>query len=215
MTDYAWPEGLCPDRVSFSLETQTGRNVSPLTRQQKTYELTAPLWRCTIMFTGNYRGVRGRNDPYGQQNIGGRVDALLAKLRGGANRLSIYDFDRPLIRGTNDGWSLTNTAVAAGAETATISGFMPNTPAFLAGDYVGGDGRPHLVLDDVTANSSGVATISVYPPFIASIASGAMLYGKAPGWFRLTGDEYGQVMPDLGGDVTYQLEFLEDPYSGA
>lgn len=212
MVDYTWPARLCPDQCSFSLRTQTGRNLSPVTNTQKVYELSRPLWRVSLSFFGYYRDRPDCGDV--DSNVGGKIDALLARLRGGAHRVSIYDFDRPFIRGTNQGWGLTNDAVAANASTAIVRGFIPSTLAFAVGDYVGGDGRPHYVtnLDDVYSDATGAATIEVYPPFKTAIAPGAMIFERVPGLFRLVGDDFGETIPTAHGTAEYHMEFLEDPY---
>lgn len=210
MTDYTWPADLTPRAQTFYLRTHTSRTLSPLTRTQKVYELTRPMWMTTMTFRGGYAGVPGRNGIGRHSDFGPRLDVMLAKLRGGANRVAIYDFFRPRMRGSNDGHSLTNDAITAGDTDITVGGFVPNAVAFREGDYVGGDGRPHYVMETVFADASGDATATVYPPWEGNVAGGAAVYGNAPGWFRLTEDTFGATEMMPGQPAEYRLEFMED-----
>lgn len=207
MTDYTWPEDITPYAVSFYLQPHTGGSESPFSRKTKVYGLSAPRWVCQIT-------VKGGNSArfWGRQGVGmwaQRLEAFVTKLQGRLNRAVIYDHRRP--RMSSKLWPSTasNDAVVAGATTMQITGLPVGTKVY-AGDYVGGDGRPHMVLDDVIANGSGAALVTVQPPFVAAISSGNAIFGKVPGKFRLASDDAGQVGSQVGELTVFTLDFVED-----
>lgn len=222
MTDYTWPDGLAPFGQSFRLQPHVATSESPFTRQMKKYQLSAPRWMTRLAVRGGYSGpdLRGK---------GAAVDAFLVKLAGGANRALIYDFRRPGPSvtfdiypfdddtffddgtGFEDDMALgANGAVASGATTMSLTGCAPSTLLFRAGDYVGGDGRAHIILDDVQSNIAGSATINFSPPASAAIAAGAWIYRKVTSPFRLASDDASENASEVGGLEVHDLEFVED-----
>jgi hypothetical protein len=204
MTDYAWPDDLVPYQVSFYLQPHTGGSESPFNRVSKIYGLSAPRWVCSMSFRGGYGGTKA------QAAFGPRLDAMIAKLKGRQNRVELYNFQRPKMRSRNwNSASVGNSAVTAGASTMTITGLRPGTIVF-AGDYVGGDGRPHIILDDVIADVSGSAAVTVEPPFSAAISANAAVFGNPAGTFRLVSDDAGENGVAVGEAVNMTLQFVED-----
>ena len=206
MTDYVWPDDLSPRRSSFYLRPHVLRQRSPITRAGLTLELSAPIWICRLGFRGWVDGTEGKGA------IGPRLDAWIAKLKGGANRVALWDFNRPMLRGSADGHALVNGAAAAGATSMSVTGFAPGARAFYAGDYVGGDGRAHIVTDDpfTYADASGAVTVHFLPPLDSAIAAGAAIYGKTPSWFILQDDDAGENSSEAGEPVEHVLAFEED-----
>lgn len=209
MTDYTWPDDLAPFAVSFYLQPHTGGSESPFTRQTKVYGLSAPRWICSMSFRGGYDGTIGLTA------VGRRLDALLAKLKGRQNRVLIYDFRRPKMHSPLWPLAAGNLAAAAGDTTMTITGLLPGTPVY-SGDYLGGDGRPHIIGDApfsvvaATAGASGQATVSFEPPLKAAIGVNAAVFGKPTGIFRLTSDDAGDNGVQVGDAVSVSLNFVED-----
>ena len=87
--DFQWPADLSPFRVSFYLQPHVGGTESPLTRTRKTYGLSAPRWVCKMAFRGGWDGVAG------YEAYGPRLDAFIAQMEGGLNRVALWDFWRP------------------------------------------------------------------------------------------------------------------------
>jgi hypothetical protein len=203
MTDYVWPYDLVPYAQSFYLQPHTGGTESPFSRQTKVYGLSAPRWVCSMSFRGGFDGTLD------QAAFGPRLDALITKLKGRQNRIAIYDFRRPLIR-TKD-WVLTasNEAAALGATSMVITGLAENSKIH-AGDYLGGDGRPHIITDDAVCNSLGKATVTFEPPLVGAIAAGDAVFGNPTGLFRLVDDDAGQNGVAVGELVNMALNFVED-----
>lgn len=207
MTDFVWPDDLPPYAMSFYLQPHTGRSISPFTRQQKIYELSAPMWLCRMSFRGGYSGKKK------QAAFGARLDAFLAELRGGANRVEIYDFRRPKLRGSNGGWSIGNEAAAAGATTMVATGFGARALAFMPGDYVGGDGRIHIVKEStglIYADADGEATVSFWPPLSSAVAEDAGVFGNPTSMFRLVDDDAGANGVEVGQLVNFDIALIED-----
>lgn len=212
MTDYVWPDDLVPYAVSFYLQPHTGGSESPFNRASKIYGLGAPRWICNMSFRGGYNG-----DGLGQAQTayGSRLDALIVKLKGRQNRIATYDFRRPKMRTKPWAIGIGNSAASAGDTSITITGLQPGAVIY-NGDYIGGDGRPHIIADGTfgpihtTADTSGNATVSFEPPLAADIALDAAIFGNPTGLFRLTDDDAGQNGVAVGEIVNITLNFVED-----
>jgi hypothetical protein len=203
VTDYTWPDDLVPFQQSFYLQPHTGGSESPFSRVSKIYGLSAPRWICSMSFRGGYWGANGL------EAVGPRLDALIAKLKGRQNRALIYDFRRPVMRGRQWLSGVGNSAAALGATSITVTGLQPGQ-TIRAGDYIGGDGRPHIITDDVTADSTGQAVVTFEPPLKAAIALNAAVFGNPTGIFRLTDDDAGANGIQVGEAVSITLSFVED-----
>jgi hypothetical protein len=203
MTDYDWPDDLVPYAQQFYLQPNTGGTESPFNRKTKVYALSAPRWICSMSFRGGYNGESGL------KAYGPRLDALIAKLEGRTNRIRIWDFRRDGMRSPLWPRSASNLSAVQGATSMTITTLAPGTPVY-AGDYIGGDGRSHIILDDVYANGSGQAVVSFKPPLAAAIGAGAATFSQAGSIFRLVNDDAGQNVVQVGEAQTMTLDFVED-----
>lgn len=203
MTDYTWPDDLAPYAVSFYLQAHSGGTESPFSRQSKIYGLSAPRWVCTMAFRGGYDGSGYLT------NVGPRLDALIAKLQGRVNRIAIYDFRRSKMRAKVWPKSAGNLAALAGDAAMTLTGLVPGT-IVRAGDYLGGDGRPHIITDDVNVDGSGQALVAFEPPLSADVAAGAAVFGNPTGMFRLISDDAGDNGVAVGEAINMSLQFVED-----
>ena len=232
MVDLVWPDDLRPFRVSFYLQPHTGGSESPLTRTRKTYGLSAPRWICRMTFRGGYDGFDG------YAAYGPRLDAFIAQMKGGQNRVAIWDFRRPypvaLRRyysqftgelytfGNGETFELgehffipenaepTNLEALAGATEMTFVGFKPGERVFNWGDYIGGDGRTHIALGIAYADGDGKATVSFEPPLVTDVPAGTAKTMQPTSWFQITSDDAGQNESEVGQAVTYTLDFVED-----
>ena len=210
MTDFTWPDDLTPSGSSFKLQPHTGGSESPFSRQSKIYELSAPRWTCSLSF----KAARGGRWGKGDHVIGHRLDAIVAALRGRANRIALWDFDYPRRFGAF-AYATGNAAASAGATSITFTGLPPGA-SVLAGNYFGGDGRPHLITSAdlgkiaATADGSGNATVSFEPPLSVGIALNGATFGRVTGLFRLAGDDLGDNFNEVDQVVPYSLQFVED-----
>ena len=201
MADYTWPEDLVPFAMAFYLRPHSGGSESPFTREAKVYGLSAPQWVCRMQFRGGYSGSDGL------EAYGPRLDAMIAKLRGRQKTVALWDVRRETFR--NSSAAPGNEAALAGASTITLTGLDVGSTVY-EGDYLGGDGRPHIILEDVVADVNGEAVVSFAPPLADDIATDAVVLGNPTGTFRLTSDDAGDNMVETGQAAVYGLEFTED-----
>jgi hypothetical protein len=205
LTDYVWPDDLVPYAVSFYLQPHTGGSESPFSRVSKTYGLSAPRWVCRMELRGGDSSHWG-NGPHAR--AGPRLDAFIASLKGRENRVALYDFRRERMwDGTPYGAS--NLAASAGDTSLTLTG-LDEGRLIRAGDYIGGDGRPHLITEDAMAGSDGQATVYFQPPLAIDLAVGDVVTFRVAGTFRLTSDDAGDNASQVGDLAVYSLEFVED-----
>ncbi|MGN6270860.1 MAG: hypothetical protein ACTHM0_13330 [Sphingomonas sp.] len=233
MSDLLWPDDLRPKTMSFYLQPHVGGAESPLTRTRKVYGLSGPRWIAKMTFTASWRGGTGT------MARGPRLDALIADMEGGLNRVLLWDFRRPYPIGLRryyaqftgqrfpfsggETFSLgerfvippeaepTNLDAAAGASTMTFVGFKPGEAVFDIGDYLGGDGRPHIVRGAaVIADDAGVAVVSFRPPLSADVPAGTAVTMQPTAPFRITSEDAGDNASGSNGQASYSLEFTED-----
>lgn len=198
MTDYAWPDDIVPYGVSFYLQAHSGGSESPFNRQTKVYGLSKPRWVCSFRLRAPDSSDRweGPIAAWGE-----RVDAFLAQLDGRANRVALWDFRRP-----GSPRSFSNGAASAATNTMTLTGASPGD--IRVGEYIGGDGRPHIITSLQVSGSDLIAKVRPY--FEADIAIGGAVFETVNGFFRMVSDD----APQNGGTVTdlteYGLDFVED-----
>ncbi len=221
MVDIAWPADLAPYRMMFYLQPHIGGTESPFSRTTKRYGLSAPRWVARMTFRGGYAGAPLRGEAAG---FGPRLDSLIADLRGGLNVAVFHDFRRPApIRPLFAASTLKFDAAAAGASSVVIRGFAPYAVALGAGDYVGGDGRPHITslaqtiaaggvvsgAGSIMADATGAAIVGVEPHITTAIAANTLVQWPVTGRFELTGEDGGQNETEVGDITEYVLDFTE------
>lgn len=220
--DINWPADLAPYRVMFYLQPHVGGAESPITRVRKVYGLSAPRWIARMTFRGGYAGAPRLRDTAG---FGPRLDSLIADLQGGLNKAIFHDFRRPMpLQPQARVAALTARAAVKGAAALTVDGFAPGGVAFSLGDYVGGDGRPHIVSAAATiaaggvvsgagtiyADASGSAVVGINPPLSADVTAGTVLRWPVPGRFTLNSEDAGQNETEVGAATEYTLDFSEE-----
>ncbi|WP_245892556.1 hypothetical protein [Novosphingobium guangzhouense] len=213
-----------PYKTAFYLQPHVGGQESPLTRTRKVYGLSAPRWLARLTFRAGHGyeevGVGPtENDP---AFYGARLDALIAEMDGGLNCVLFHDFRRPRPQHylTNyHGPAVVAVTAPIGSSSITLQIGEGNLGPSI-GDYVGGDGRPHIVTGfsptiarmTSIAPADGLITVRFKPPLSSAIPSGAELpIGKIPARFRLSGgDDSGQNEGEVGSPIEYALEFTEE-----
>lgn len=196
MTEYAWPEALRPTRLTFYLQHNTTRFVSPVTRATQVLRREGARWVAELTF-----------DPLNAR-LAGVLEGLLAALAGAVNTVRLRDFRREFRTGDprsqgdvpsgpfsfddatifTDGTGMVvgsgNPAFAAGAPRGALSiatqGWYPNAVAVGAGDYLGIAGRLHMATERVVASGTGTATIPIAPPLRAAAPIGEPLVLSNP-----------------------------------
>lgn len=220
MADILWPKDLAPYRVAFYLQPHVGGQESPITRTRKTYGLSAPRWVARLTFRGGYQGDLRVGDASG---FGARLDSLIADLEGGLNIAIFHDWRRPRPRFRTVQVPLTSGGALVGSTSMIVRGFAPFDAAFSLGDYVGGDGRPHIISAAATiaaggavggagtifANADGEAIVGFKPALSMAVPVGAALSWPVTGRFELSGEDAGQNETTVGEAVEYILDFAE------
>ena len=199
MADLDWPSVLGTSGAAgsgFYLQPKTGGTQSPLTDATKIYGLRKPKFVCRVI-------VRlPRSEMWGAKSLKGRAfDAFLADLGGREHRVKLWDFDVP-----GGPKTFGNAAALAGTNSMTLTGANPGD--INVGEYLGGDGRPHIITKLEVSGSDLLATFK--PHLEADIAADTAFFEKVTGLFRATSDDIGQNFNQVGQYAEYSLDFVED-----
>lgn len=139
--------------------------------------------------------------------------AMIMQLRGRTNLLALWNFGRPVPKGTMRG-TMTAAATAQGATSMTVTASGQASKTLLTGDYLGvGSGLTQQVVmltADATSNASGVITVSFEPALRNALSAGAAVtWDKPKALFRRTESTAGwEYEPGTVKPIT--LSFLED-----
>jgi len=221
-----WPEDLAPSEMEFWHEANSLVSRSPLSQAVQVQVRGPGRWRARLTFNDRNRGIAAR------------LDALLATLDGPAGEIAVFDFRRPVPRGTAASYTggplplawpeglswppglawagftppgSPQLAVAAARGDATLAtlGWAPGEVVLRAGDYVGLGGQLHMVTADVTSTAASEATLSIRPRVrFAQPALTALGLDKPRAVFRL--GAAGVANPTRPGPFsTYTIELEE------
>lgn len=202
MTTYAFPTlSRVPNTCDWGQESNTQVFTSPLTKAVQTIERVGARWSVTLQYNSLAEADCAL------------IQSFLAKLRGQANRFTMWNFARPVPRGTAGGSPTVNNE--SGSPTTLQTGNTLITKAWTAGatlkegDFFGVNGELKMVTAAVTADGSGNMTITFEPPLRSSPAHGAALTVTRPTTtFMLTEPRYGgQTVP--GKFTNFTLQAIE------
>lgn len=223
MDEIEWPEGLSPYKVAFYLQPHVGGQESPLTRTRKTYGLSAPRWIARLTFRAGH-GYDPEGRAFGPRAddasfFAARLDAFIAEMEGGLFPVRFHDFRRPRPQSYLTQYSpdMTVEAAPVGASSIVINRARGAIGPSI-GDYVGGDGRPHIVTSVSpklgsmmsVGSADGKITIGFKPPLSAPLTAGSMLeIEEVSALFQLTSEDAGQNEGEFGTPIEYVLEFSE------
>ncbi len=174
----AWPLDLRPLQQTFYIQTNTIRFESPLTGTVQVQERDGARWAASISFQ------RAQDDTR-------RIEAFLAALSGPAGIILLPDFRRLAAKGSLAG----APQLASGSGTTlSLTGFTPSAAGVLkAGDLIQtSQGRMHMVVQDVNADSSGNATVAIAPRLREAVAAGALITNNVCAYMRLVSDDSGK-----------------------
>lgn len=165
-----------PARLRWGLIANTQISVSPLNGTIQTQELPGARWKIQCDF------------PALLDADAALMRGFLAKLRGQANRVDLWPFDRETPRGTIAGTPLVNGGSQTGT-TLNIDGLTVGT-TLLTGDYFAVGTQLFMCVADATANGSGQMAITCEPPIRSSPAdNAAVTLTKPKARFILSGPE--------------------------
>ncbi|MEI8395899.1 MAG: hypothetical protein WCF85_14255 [Rhodospirillaceae bacterium] len=193
MTD--WPLSFKPDSQAFYVQTLTARFDNPYNGQVQVLERDGARWVTSLSLTLYSANARA-------------FEAFLASLRGPAGEVLVPDFRRLAALGSLAG---SPRLVSGTGRTLTLSGFTANAQRVLAaGDLIQtSSGRSHMVVDDVTADASGNASIRVEPRLREPVVAGPLVTSNCRVRMRLVSDDAGKNPTSPPMKSAYQLDLIE------
>lgn len=225
MATLSWPAAWQPTAFEMRVVPNTRGFTSPYNGSTQVLDLGGERWSATFTLP-----------PVNNRADGAAREALFDRLAGGINDVALWHMRHPTPRGTltdapvawaiTDGgsaWPVTNSgsawpitdgtlvlrsAVAAGAQTATLQS-RPGRTA-LAGDMLGLAGELKRVVVDATADSSGQLAITFTPRARVAWAaySTAIVTTRPTATFQLVGTVPTQWVP--GGASGASFEAIEN-----
>lgn len=232
MTVLAYPrleEG--PENVRFWPLFNTVSMTSPFTRELQTLEYPGAQWQASLSW------------PVMDEADWRKLTAFLIRLRGASGRFNygpehatapqgedepaeLYFDDDTTFDDETGFYEAPVSPFIDGAQTSTTTslgtaGWEVSATVLQAGDFIGwadanGDRVLHMVVDDVTSDSTGAASITIEPPARAIPATGTDLDLYWPCCtMRLVDDQQGQAGFRSGVLADVSLEFVEAYSSSA
>ena len=193
MTD--WPLSFKPDSQAFYVQTLTARFDNPYNGQVQVLERDGARWVTSMSLTLYSAKARA-------------FEAFLASLRGPAGEVLVPDFRRLAALGSLAG----NPRLVSGTgRTLTLSGFTTNAQKVLAaGDLIQtSPGRSHMVVDDVTADAAGNASVRIEPRLREPVVVGPLVTSTCRVRMRLVSDDAGKNPTTPPMKSAYQLDLIE------
>ena len=141
--------------VNIRAQTVVGASVSPFTGQQQVYRHQGQWWEMEVTM------------PAMKRDEAEQVASFLLKMNGKYGTFLLGDKANTAPRGVGTGTPLVYGANQTGDQLIT-DGWTVSTAGILkAGDWIqigaGSASRLHKVLDDVTSDASGIATLNIFP----------------------------------------------------
>ena len=159
-----------------------GASQSPFTGQQQVYKHQGQWWEAEVTL------------PPMKRDEAEQIAAFLLKLNGRYGTFTLGDPANTAPRGVGTGLPVVNGGSQTGGELIT-DGWTESTAGILkAGDWIqlgsGSATRLHKVLNDVTSDGSGNATLDIWPNLRSSPSDNAQITVISPkGQWRLSSNE--------------------------
>lgn len=184
-------------KVRLVANNIVGVSQSPFTAVQQVYKYTGQFWEADITLP-----------PMKREQAEYWISFLL-KLNGSYGTFLLGDPNGQTARGVATGTPLVNGASQTGNELITDGWTNSTTGILKAGDYIqlgsGSTAKLYKVLDDVNSDSSGNATLTLFPDLRTSPADNATITVSNPkGVFRLNA---GATSWDINEASVYGITF--------
>lgn len=164
MATINWPNavrvGSSDYGIEFDVQIVTTRN-----GKIYTYGLPGARWVATLTFPNDV-----------EQGLRPQLEALIVSLEGGANRLALPHFGRPVPNGTMRGTPTLVSAHSAGAKQLNLSNVNGTVKA---GDIIGVPGQILMVMSDASP-TSGSMTVQTRPALFSGYSSGTAVTWNKP-----------------------------------
>lgn len=180
-------------QVRLVANSMVGISQSPFTAVQQVYKYTGQYWEADISLPPMKRAVA-------EYWI-----SFLLKLNGSYGTFLLGDPNGATPRGVATGTPLVKGANQTGSDLITDGWTTSTTGILKAGDYIQIGNYLHKVLDDVNSDSSGNATLTLFPDLRTSPADNTTItVNSAKGLFRLSS---GQTSWDINEASIYGITF--------
>jgi len=166
-------------KVRISANNVVGVSQSPFTSKQQVYKFAGQFWEAEISL------------PPMKRSDAEYWISFLLKLNGSYGTFLLGDPNGATARGVATGTPLVKGASQTGSELITDGWTTSTTGILKAGDYIqlgsGSSAKLHKVLDDVNSDSSGNATLTLWPDLRSAPSDNAAItVSGAKGVFRLS-----------------------------
>lgn len=184
-------------KIKLVANNIVGISVSPFTAAQQVYRYSGQYWEADITL------------PPMKREVAEYWISFLLKLNGAYGTFLLGDPIGATARGVATGTPLVKGASQSG-NTLETDGWTTSTTGILkAGDYIqlgsGSTAKLHKVLDDVNSDSSGNATLTLFPDLRSSPSDNAAIVVTSPkGIFRLSSM---QTIWDVNEASVYGITF--------
>lgn len=169
MAVLSWPSGLVPNRVEWSLQSNTQIFDSPLNASMQTLALPGDRWTGVLTF----------DNLIGEPALA--LTAFLARLRGRAGRFYCKPWHHYTPSGSAAGTPLCNGITTAGAVTLVTDGWAANQAEVLkAGDFIQVGNQLRMVVITAAADALGNATLTLDAPLRANVADNTAVIVNSP-----------------------------------
>ena len=178
----SFPSSIGLANINIRARNVVGVSASPFTGQQQVYKHQGQWWEAEVSLPPMKRADA-------EQAV-----AFLLKMSGQYGTFLLGDKSSIAPRGVGTGTPLVNGASQTGDELITDGWTTSTTGILKAGDWIqlgsGSTTRLHKVLDDVSSDGSGNATINIFPSLRSSPADDAVItVNNTQGLWRLAGNE--------------------------
>jgi len=177
-----FPASIGVSSINIRAKTVVGVSSSPFTGQQQVYKHQGQWWEAEVSL------------PPMKRDEAEQVVSFLIKMNGQYGTFLMGDFLSTAPRGIGTGTPLVNGASQAGDELVTDGWTVSTTGILKAGDWIqlgsASTSTLHKVLDDVTSDGSGNATLNIFPNLRSSPDNNAAITIISPkGRWRLASNE--------------------------
>jgi len=184
-------------KIKLVANNIVGISQSPFTAAQQVYKYSGQYWEADISL------------PPMKREVAEYWISFLLKLNGSYGTFLLGDPIGATARGVATGTPLVKGGSQTGNELLTDGWTTSTTGILKAGDYIqlgsGSSAKLHKVLDDVNSDSSGNATLTLFPDLRTSPSDNSAIVVSSPkGVFRLTST---QTMWDINEASIYGITF--------
>lgn len=201
MTTYTWPTSakLIPQAATLRIINNNRSNASAESGVTQTLSRPGGRWGWALDFGAMRSSDRAE------------IEGFVARLNGLEHRVSLYDWKRQHPRGTCNTSGVTLSSTASALATSVVLKDCGAGTTLLAGDWIKfANAQLCMVVEDATANGSGVMTAQIRHALRSSVSSGSAVTLVQPtALYVLT--ESTLSLPRLPGPVEpgFSLEFIE------